>query len=107
MTTTLTGWNINATGEADWVPWGEGDKARAKVLSTGDGYLVVLVEAEAGYRGTPHEHAHTEFLYVLAGELRNQGQLMRPGGAYIAEAGSEHTDFEALVASSYLSIFKL
>lgn len=107
MTTTLTGWDINATGDSDWAPWGEDGKARAKVLASGDGYLLVLVEAEEGYRGTPHEHEHTEFSYVLTGEVRNQGEIMRAGGGYVAAAGSEHTDFEALTASSYLSIFKL
>jgi quercetin dioxygenase-like cupin family protein len=104
---TLTGWNINPSGEAAWVDWGSDGRARAQVLATGDGYLVVLVEAEAGYIGTPHDHDHTEFAYVLEGQLRNQGEVMEAGGAYVAEAGSRHTDFEALAPSRYLSVFKI
>jgi quercetin dioxygenase-like cupin family protein len=108
MTTdTPNGWNINTDGAGDWIDWGDGDRARAKVLATGDGYLVVLVEAEAGYVGTPHDHTNTEFAYVLTGTLRNQHQVMGPGGAYAAERGTRHTDFETLGPASYLSIFKL
>lgn len=107
MPSTVTGWNMNPDGEASWVEWGAGGRARAKVLAAGDGYLVALVEAEAGYAGTPHTHDHTEFAYVLDGRIRNQGQVMEAGGGYVAEAGSSHTDFETLEPSRYLSIFKL
>jgi len=108
MTTALLdGWDIHATAEVPWTPWGAGDNARAKVLATGDGYVLALVEAETGYEGMPHEHAHTEFLYVLAGRSRNQGRLMEAGDAYVASVGSRHTDFCALTDATYLSIFKL
>jgi len=109
MTTTMSldGWDIRRAADAEWVAWGERGDARAKVLGSADGYLVALVEAEAGYTGTPHEHAHAEFLYVLAGRLRNQGRSMEAGDAYAAAAGSVHTDFEAEQPSTYLSIFKL
>lgn len=107
MTHPLTGWDINQTGEADWVDWGEGGRARGKVLASGDGYMVVLVEAQAGYQGTPHEHSHTELSYVLDGRVRNQGQTLQAGGAYVAETGSRHTDFEALTPATYISVFKI
>lgn len=103
---TLDGWDIGSAAQADWVPWGEGG-ARAKVLASGDGYVVALVEAPAGYRGTPHRHDHTEFLHVLDGRLRTQGRGLEPGDAYVAAAGSHHTDFEAETAATYLSVFKL
>jgi quercetin dioxygenase-like cupin family protein len=108
MTTeTSHGWSINPTATGDWINWGQGGRARAKILATGDGYLVALVEAEAGYVGAPHDHTHTEFGYVLTGTLRNQLQIMGPGGAYVAERGSCHTDFEVRDAATYLTIFKL
>ncbi|HEX6419341.1 MAG TPA: cupin domain-containing protein [Acidimicrobiales bacterium] len=108
MTTiSLAGWDITRAADAPWVPWGDGGDARAKVLGSADGYVVALVEAEPGYRGTPHEHAHAEFLYVLAGRIRNQGVTMEAGDGYAAAAGSVHSDFEAEEASRYLSIFKL
>ena len=56
----LDGWNITRNADTDWVPWGDGG-ARAKVLGSADGYLVALVEADAGYQGTPHVHGFAEF----------------------------------------------
>jgi quercetin dioxygenase-like cupin family protein len=103
----LDGWDITRGAATDWVPWGEHGDARAKVLGTADGYLVALVEADAGYTGTPHEHTNAEFLYVIDGRLRNQGQVMESGDGYAAAAGSTHADFDADGPARYLSIFKL
>jgi uncharacterized protein len=102
----LAGWDIADSAAVAWVPWGEAG-ARAKVLASADGYLVALVEAEAGYEGTPHEHAHAEVLYVLDGAVRTQGRTLRAGDAYAAAAGSVHTDFAVESAATYLSVFKL
>jgi quercetin dioxygenase-like cupin family protein len=101
----LVGWSIAHNAETDWARWGDGN-ARAKVLGSADGYVVALVPAEAGYRGTPHQHAHAEFFYV-DGRLRNQGQELVSGDGYAAAAGSTHDDFDALEPSTYLSIFRL
>jgi hypothetical protein len=103
---TLQGWDINHAAEVDWVPWGEGG-ARAKILGAADGYFLALVEADAGYRGTPHEHAHAEFFYLLDGDVTNQGTAMTSGDAYAASAGSRHDDFHTDSPARYLSIFKL
>lgn len=110
MTTTpspsLEKWDIRRGAEAEWMPWGAGG-ARAKVLGEADGYVVALVEAEAGYEGSPHEHAHAEFFYLLSGVIRNQGQRLEAGDAYAAGAGSVHSDFAAESPSRYLSIFRI
>jgi quercetin dioxygenase-like cupin family protein len=107
MTQRLDGWDIGSATDRDWVDWGEGGAARAKLLAAGDGYVVALVETEPGYTGGRHDHVHTEFLYVLEGRLRNQGEVMETGDAYVAAAGSTHTDFVTESASTYLSIFKI
>jgi hypothetical protein len=113
MTTTaspepsLEGWAITAPEGADEIPWGQGDDARAKILADADGYLVVLVEAEAGYRGTPHRHEHAEFLYVVDGRVRSQGRELTAGAGYAAAAGSTHDDFEALTPATYVSVFRV
>ena len=103
----LAGWAIARTTDVDWVPWGSRGDARAKVLAEADGFHVSLVEAEPGYRGDEHTHAHPEFLYVVAGELQNQGVTMVAGDAYAAAAGSRHTDFATETGATYLSIFRL
>jgi quercetin dioxygenase-like cupin family protein len=104
----LEGWDIVRADETDWMPWtGSAGQARAKVLGTADGYTVTLVEAQPGYAGSPHEHAHGEFNYVIAGTLRNQGREMSAGDGYAAAAGSTHTDFATDTGATYLVIFKL
>jgi hypothetical protein len=106
MDLSLEGWSIG-TADAAWAPWGADDKARAQVLASGDGYLLVLVEAQPSYRSMAHEHLHTEFLFVLDGVVDNQGDQMKPGGGYIAAAGSTHAGFGSERGARYLSIFKL
>jgi quercetin dioxygenase-like cupin family protein len=103
----LAGWDIKKFDDAEWGPWGSGDNARAKILGVADGFFVALVEAQSGYRGDPHVHAFPEFLYVLDGKLRNQGQEMTTGDGYAAAPGSTHTDFETEGGATYLSIFKV
>ena len=103
----LEGWDIGRFDAAGWVPWGSTGDARAKVLGVADGFHVALVEAQAGYAGEPHVHEHPEFLYVVDGKLRNQGQEMATGDGYAAEQGSSHTDFAAVTDATYLSIFRL
>jgi quercetin dioxygenase-like cupin family protein len=103
----LAGWDIGAVVAVDWSPWGSRGDARAKVLANGDGYFLALVEVQPGYRGDAHEHAFTEMLYVLAGSLRTQGVEMGPGDAYVAAAGSVHTDFATDGGATYVSVFKL
>jgi len=38
-----------------------------------DGYTGVFVKAEVGYQGTTHRHDHAEFLYLVDGQIQNQG----------------------------------
>jgi quercetin dioxygenase-like cupin family protein len=104
----LDGWNIVGADEADWVPWtGSAGEARAKVLGSADGYMVMLVEAQPGYVGSPHEHGYAEFNYVVEGTLRNQGRQMKAGDGYAAATGSTHTDFETETGATYIVIFKI
>ena len=103
----LDGWDIRASATAPWVPWGANGDARARVVGEANGFTVVLVEAQAGYEGFPHVHEHPEFLYVVGGELRNQGVPMVAGDGYAAAVGSQHTDFAATSGATYLSIFRL
>jgi len=99
-------WSITKTDDAEWFPWGQTGDARAKILGSADGYFVTLVEADAGYKGTPHEHEHAEFFYLVNGTLRNQGQRLTAGDGYAAAAGSTHEDFETETAASYIVIFR-
>lgn len=103
----LDRWDIRHAADTEWIPWGEGGKARAKILGEADGYTVTFIEAEAGYVGSPHEHTHAEFFFLVDGEIRNQGRTMKTGDGYAAAAGSVHSDFEVLAPSTYVVIFRL
>lgn len=108
MDISLDGWDIVRADDADWAPWvGSTGEARAKVLGSADGYTVVLVEAQAGYQGSPHVHTHAEFNYVVDGTVRNQGLEMAAGDGYAAAAGSSHADFATDSGATYLVIFKI
>ena len=103
----LDGWALGRFDDLDWAPWSSGDRARAKVLGTADGYYVSLVEAQPGYEGEPHVHAFPEFLYVIEGKVRNQGRDMVAGDGYAAAIGSRHTDFATPSGATYVLVFKL
>jgi quercetin dioxygenase-like cupin family protein len=107
MDISLDGWDIREGATAEWVPWGGHGNAKAKILGSGDGYMVTLVEADAGYRGDAHVHGYAEFFYVVDGTVRNQGRQMRSGDGYAASSGSSHVDFEAETAATYIVIFKI
>jgi quercetin dioxygenase-like cupin family protein len=108
MDISLDGWDIVRSDGAEWMPWvGSSGEARAKILGSADGYSVVLVEAQPGYSGNPHEHGYAEFNYVVSGSLRNQGVEMTAGDGYAAAAGSTHADFETDTGATYLVIFKI
>ncbi|MGH9229180.1 MAG: cupin domain-containing protein [Acidimicrobiales bacterium] len=77
------------------------------MLGSADGYMVTLVEAEAGYERTRHEHSSAEFFYLIDGEVRNQGRTMRKGDGYAAGAGTFHADFATDTGATYVVIFKL
>lgn len=101
------GWDIVRADDSDWLPWGGAGDARAKSLGSADGYTVMLVEAQPGYSGDPHEHTHAEFNYVVSGRLRNQGRELVAGDGYAAAAGSTHTDFVTETGATYIVVFKL
>ena len=104
----LEGWDIVHGADAEWMPWGgHGAPARAKVLGSGDGYVLVLVEAAAGYVGDPHEHTNAEFSYLMSGTVEHQGVPMKAGDAYVAAAGSMHTGFIVISDATYVLAFKL
>lgn len=107
MSTLLTGWQFGRRDAAEWMPWGSDGLARARVVAAADGYHLVEVEAQAGYTGTPHEHGHAEFTFVIEGTVRTNGQQLGPGDGCAAAAGSTHDSFEALTDARYLSVFKL
>jgi len=102
-----SGWDFGLAAEAEWMPWGEGGDATARIVSVADDYHQVLIKAQAGYTGTSHEHEYAEFSYILEGTVRHNGTTLSVGDGYGATAGSKHDSFETITDATYLSIFKL
>lgn len=107
MNSNETGWHFGLATEAEWVPWGDGNNATARVVAAADGYHQVVIKARAGYTGTPHEHEHAEFSYILDGVVKHNGTTLGVGDGYGADAGSTHGSFEVITDATYLTIFKL
>jgi len=107
MAVSLEGWDIGRFESLEWSTWGSRGNARAKVIASGDGFYMALVEAEPGYAGDPHEHARTEFFFLIEGTVHNQGRTMAKHDGYVASAGSVHEDFGTSTGATYLSIFTL
>ena len=108
MEHSLDGWDISPQSKREWAAWGgTTGTARAKVLAVADNYYLTLVEADPGYAGDAHEHAHPEFLYVIDGKVRTQGVELRAGDGYAAATGSVHTDFATDTGATYVLTFRL
>jgi uncharacterized protein len=106
MEHSLTGWDIANAADVDWAPWGSRGDAKAKLIASADGYIVVIVVAEPGYANDPHVHGFPEFVYVIDGTIHVQGHPLACGGAYAAAAGSVHSELRTDSGATYLSIFK-
>ena len=65
------------------------------------------MEAQAGYEGDAHEHAHPEFLYVIDGQVRTQGVELHAGDGYAAATGSVHSDFATATGATFVLTFRL
>ena len=104
----LSGWDIGAVAALEWSPWGSRGDARAKVLADGGRLLPGPRRGPArATTATPTSTASPRCSTSCPARLRTQGVEMGPGDAYVAAAGSVHTDFATDGGATYLSIFKL
>ncbi len=65
---------------------------RMKVMSVNreTGYWMVKAELAAGARFPHHEHRGAEDLYIVSGDLHNEGRILGPGDFIHAEPGTDH-----------------
>ena len=65
---------------------------RMKMLSINraTGYWVVKAELGPGALYPSHDHRGAEDLYILSGDLHNEGRVLGPGDFLHAEAGTNH-----------------
>lgn len=98
------GWMFSNANDIEWQSLA--DKVAMKMLAAADGKVIALFKFEPGYAGGTHHHEEPEFSYVLEGDLVSNGVAMSPGGAYGAQAGTDHTEFRTDNGCTLVSVFK-
>ena len=108
----LDGWDIVHGADADWMPWGgEGAPARAKVLGTGDGYALVVVEAAAGQQVVAVAAIEAvapvaAIGLVVAGKQRD-GVVAAGAGLAVVAAGAVHRRHGRFLRFSWFVLVRL
>ena len=96
---------IKSSDSLDWKPlpvpggW-------IKVLSVDrpHGYVVLLGKLEAGARYPAHTHTGSEDLFLLTGDLRVGGHVMRAGDFHHSDAGTTHEDNHSVEGCTLLAV---
>jgi len=55
-----------------------------------DGFVMSMMEIEAGCEIPEHDHHGVEMAYILEGDLETDGKLLKAGDFFRADAGSHH-----------------
>lgn len=103
MTDVPEGWAFCDAGAMEWQQMGEG--VAMKSLGAANGKMMAMFRFDAGYVGAAHDHADAEFTYLLEGDLSSNGVAMQANHAYVAEAGTSHSEFSTTNGATLLSVF--
>jgi anti-sigma factor ChrR (cupin superfamily) len=87
------GFHFIGPNDGDWMPTPI-PGIRMKVLSVNreTGYWMVKAELAAGARFPHHDHRGAEDLYIVSGDLHNEGRILGPGDFLHAEPGTDHDE---------------
>lgn len=80
------------TDELPWRPSTFAAGVFVKDVATTDGWEIQIVRVEPGAWFPMHTHEWPEFVFILTGELVQNGQRLGPGWARVAAAGSVDED---------------
>ena len=76
-----------------------------KDLGKANGREMQLVRFAPGTSFPLHVHAGPEFVYLLEGEVFDQGQLLQRGWALVASAGTTHENFHSPTGCLFLTVY--
>ncbi|HEX8746416.1 MAG TPA: cupin domain-containing protein [Pyrinomonadaceae bacterium] len=76
-----------------------------KDLGAANGRFMQLVRFPPGAVFPVHEHAGPEFVYVLEGELIQNGRRLGPGWVSVAQAGTVDEDVKSETGCVFLIIY--
>lgn len=93
---------------ADEIPWRKSQHAEGvfvKDLGTSDGQSIQLVKFEAGANFPLHKHNGPEFIYMLEGEVVQEGNVIKQGSVAIAAKNSTETEFYSNAGCTFLLVY--
>ncbi|MBD0373528.1 MAG: cupin domain-containing protein [Pyrinomonadaceae bacterium] len=88
-----------------WRPSTMAAGVEVKDLGASDGRSMQLVRFPPGTVFPVHKHAGPEFVYVLEGELIQNGQPLKRGWLSVSSAGTVDTDVKSETGCVFLIIY--
>jgi uncharacterized RmlC-like cupin family protein len=92
------------TYDVAWRPSTFAPGVFVKDIASTDGLEMQIVRFEPGARLAAHTHERPEFLYILEGELIQNGRRLRPGWASVASTGSVDDDVHSEIGGVFVLI---
>lgn len=90
-----------------WTPSKFAAGVDVKNLGKADGRAMQLVRFQPGASFPAHLHTDVEFLFMLEGEVFQNGRKLSPGWATTAPAGTYDTQFTSPTGCTFLLVYAL
>lgn len=107
MTVDHDGFIYNFHNDLPWIPSKIASGIDVKNLGKANGRFMQLVRFQPGASFPSHVHTDAEFIFVLDGEVRQNGTLLSSGWSAVAQAGSHDHTFTSSSGCTFLLIYSL
>ena len=101
----MNGYQITDSNTAPWRKSTMAEGVEVKDLGKANGREMQLVRFAPGTSFPLHVHGGPEFIFLLEGEVCDQGQLLRPGWAVVAASGTTHEGFHSPSGCLFLTVY--
>ncbi len=93
--------------ELPWIPSKFAEGVAVKNLGKSNGRAMQLVRFQSGASFPAHLHTDVEFLFMLEGEVLQNGKKLTPGWSTVAPAGTEDFEFISPTGCTFLLMYSL
>jgi anti-sigma factor ChrR (cupin superfamily) len=100
-----SGFSFADAAAIPWQPSAVAPGVQIKKLGKADGRGMLLVRFQSGANYPIHRHTGPEFIYMLEGEAIQNGQVLQPGWAGVAAAGTMDREFKSETGCIFLLIY--
>ena len=101
----MNGYQLTDSNTTPWRKSTVAEGVEIKDLGKANGREMQLVRFAPGTTFPLHVHGGPEFVYLLEGEVYEQGQRLLPGWAVVAAAGTTHEDFHSPTGCLSLTVY--